>query len=122
MHLLRRLLSAVPADADQLGRIDQAGHLGRRQALECAFEADLSQAGRGLPNNPPRWPEVAEIVKKILYAYKEDARDWERVGEWIDRIGWPRFFEMTDMAFTKHHIDDYRGGREALNASTHIHF
>ena len=23
-----------------------------------------------LPNNPPRWPEVEEVVRKILYAYK----------------------------------------------------
>ncbi len=76
----------------------------------------------GLPNNPPRWPEVAAIVKKILYAYKEDARDWERVGEWIERIGWPRFFELTDLAFTKHLIDDWRGARSSLNASAHIHF
>ena len=75
-----------------------------------------------LPNNPPRWPEVTEIVLKILHAYKNDARHWERVGEWIDRIGWPRFFEMVDMPFTKHHIDDFRGGRTALNTSAHIHF
>ncbi|MBT7941937.1 MAG: dissimilatory-type sulfite reductase subunit beta [Alphaproteobacteria bacterium] len=75
-----------------------------------------------LPNNAPRWPEVAEVVKNILYAYKEDARDFERVGEWIDRIGWPRFFEMADLQFTHHLIDDYRGGRTTLNSSTHIHF
>jgi sulfite reductase beta subunit len=76
----------------------------------------------GLPNNPPRWPEVAEVVKKILYAYKDDARAWERMGEWIDRIGWPRFFEMTGLAFTRHHIDNWRGGRHSLNQSAHIHF
>jgi sulfite reductase beta subunit len=76
----------------------------------------------GLPNNPPRWPEVTEVVKTILFAYKEDARAWERVGEWIDRIGWPRFFEMTGLAFTKHHIEDFRSGRSSLNASAHIHF
>ncbi|NIA26911.1 MAG: dissimilatory-type sulfite reductase subunit beta [Desulfobulbaceae bacterium] len=75
-----------------------------------------------LPNNPPRWPEVTEVVKTILHAYKEDARAWERVGEWIDRIGWPRFFEMTGLAFTKHQIEDWRGGRAALNASAHLHF
>lgn len=75
-----------------------------------------------LPNNPPRWPEVAEIVKTILYAYKEDARDWERVGEWIDRIGWPRFFEMTGLGFTKHHLDTWHGGRKSLNASAHVYF
>ena len=76
----------------------------------------------GVPNNPPRWPEAAEIVKKILYAYKEDGRPWERMGEWIERIGWPRFFEMTELAFTRHHIDDWRGARRSLNASAHIHF
>jgi sulfite reductase beta subunit len=69
-----------------------------------------------------RWPEVGEVVKTILYAYKDNARDWERVGEWIERIGWPRFFELIDVPFTRHHIDDFRGGRHALNASTHIHF
>ena len=76
----------------------------------------------GLPNNAPRWPEVAEIVKKILKAYKEDGRPWERMSEWIDRIGWPRFFELTSLPFTKHHIEDWRGGRNALNQSTHVHF
>jgi sulfite reductase beta subunit len=76
----------------------------------------------GLPNNPPRWPEVAEVVKTILYAYKENARAWERMNEWIDRIGWPRFFELTGLPFTKFHIDDWRGGRASLNASSHVHF
>jgi len=75
-----------------------------------------------LPNNAPRWPEVGAVVKKILYAYKEDARHFERVGEWIDRIGWQRFFEMIDTPFTHHHIDDFRGGRASLNASAHVHF
>ncbi|TAN70633.1 MAG: dissimilatory-type sulfite reductase subunit beta [Magnetospirillum sp.] len=76
----------------------------------------------GLPNNAPRWPEVAEVVKKILYTYKADARPWERVGEWVERIGWPRFFEMTELPFTKYHVDTWRGGRANLNASSHLHF
>jgi sulfite reductase beta subunit len=76
----------------------------------------------GIPNHPPRWPEAAQIVKQILGAYKEGARDWERLGEWIERIGWPRFFEGTGLPFTKHLIDDYKGARGTLNASTHIRF
>jgi len=76
----------------------------------------------GLPNNAPRWPEVATVVKRILHEYKNDARPWERMNEWIDRIGWPRFFELTDLPFTKYHIEDWRGGRNSLNASSHIHF
>ncbi|MBI2311547.1 MAG: dissimilatory-type sulfite reductase subunit beta [Betaproteobacteria bacterium] len=76
----------------------------------------------GLPNNPPRWPEVAEVVKSILRVYKADARSWERLSDWVERIGWPGFFEKTGLPFTKHHIDDWRGGRATLNASAHIRF
>jgi sulfite reductase beta subunit len=76
----------------------------------------------GIPNNPPRWPEVSEVVRKILNTYKADGRPWERVSDWIDRIGWPAFFEKTGLPFTKYHIDNWRGGRSTLNASTHIRF
>ncbi len=75
-----------------------------------------------VPNNPPRWPEAGAIVKKILSVYKEDARDWERVGEWVERIGWPAFFEKTGLPFTKFHINDWKGSRHQLNASAHIRF
>jgi len=75
-----------------------------------------------IPNNAPRWPEVAAIVKKILKAYKENAKEWERMGEWVERIGWKRFFELTDLPFTKYHIDNWRGSRNNLNQSAHIRF
>ena len=75
-----------------------------------------------IPNNAPRWPEAADVVKRILRAYKEDAKAWERVGEWIDRIGWPRFFELTGLPFTKFHLETWKGGRSALNASAQIRF
>ena len=76
----------------------------------------------GIPNNPPRWPEVSEVVLKILKVYKEDAKDWERMGEWAERIGWPTFFEKTGLPFTKYHIDTWRGSRASLNNSAHIRF
>jgi sulfite reductase beta subunit len=82
----------------------------------------MKMVASGLPNNPPRWPEVSAMVKKILYTYKEDARSWERVADWIERIGWPAFFEKCDLPFTKYLIDDWRGSRSSLNASTHIRF
>ena len=75
-----------------------------------------------LPNNPPHWPEVNAVVRKIVEAYKADAKHWERMGEWIDRIGWNRFFDMTELAFTKHHLDTWDGSRKTMNASAHIHF
>ena len=76
----------------------------------------------GIPNNPPRWPEATAIVKRILRAYQQDARDWERINDWIERIGWPRFFELTGLPFTRYHIDNWRGARASLNASTHLRF
>mgnify|MGYP005666569441 CR=1 FL=1 len=54
----------------------------------------------GIPNNPPRWPEATAIVKRILRAYRDDAKDWERINDWVARIGWPRFFELTGLPFT----------------------
>jgi sulfite reductase beta subunit len=60
-----------------------------------------------LPNNPPRWPEVVEVVKKIVETWASEAKPHERMGEWISRIGWPAFFDKTGLEFTDKHIDDY---------------
>ncbi len=76
----------------------------------------------GIPNNPPRWPEATAVVKRILRAYRDDARDWERINDWIERIGWPQFFERAGLPFTKFHINNWRGSRSSLNASAHIRF
>ena len=61
-----------------------------------------------LPNNPPRWPEVTDAVKNLVEVWAANAWNNERMGEWIERVGWPRFFELTGIEFTKQHIDDYR--------------
>ena len=53
------------------------------------------------PQQPAALAGGEEVVLKILYAYKENGKPWERMGEWIDRIGWPRFFELTGLAFHK---------------------
>ena len=73
-----------------------------------------------IPNNPPRWPEAVDAVKTILDAYIRGARKGERVAEWIDRIGWPRFFKETGFEFTKYHIDDFRLGECTMNYSNHV--
>ena len=74
----------------------------------------------GLPNNPPRWPEVSEAVGKILNAYKKGAKEYERIGEWIERIGWKKFFEVTGFEFTKYHIDTFRFARTTFNTSAQV--
>ncbi len=75
-----------------------------------------------LPNNPPRWPEVVEAVTNIVNVYAENARKHERLGEWIERIGWPRFFEKTGIPFTRYHIDDFKHAGLTYARSTHLKF
>jgi sulfite reductase beta subunit len=60
-----------------------------------------------LPNNPPRWPEVVDAIKNIVDVYAARAREGERVSEWIERIGWEKFFRLTGIEFTDKHIDDF---------------
>ena len=83
---------------------------------------NMKLVAHGLPNNPPRWPEVNAIVKRILTAYKKGGKDWERMGEWIERIGWRRFFDETGLDFDKYMIDNYRHARVSLNQSAHVRF
>lgn len=73
-----------------------------------------------LPNNPPRWPEVTKAIKIILDAYIAGAKKHERVGEWIERIGWEKFFAVTGIPFTWQHIDDWTYTFETLRTYAHI--
>ncbi|MDR5727147.1 MAG: dissimilatory-type sulfite reductase subunit beta [Terriglobia bacterium] len=75
-----------------------------------------------LPNNPPRWPEVVNAVVNIVNVYVENARKHERMGEWIDRIGWPRFFDLTGIEFTRYHIDDFKNAGLTYARSAHIRY
>jgi sulfite reductase beta subunit len=71
-----------------------------------------------IPNNPPRWPEVTSIVGKIVDVYANNARPFERVGEWIERIGWERFFKLTGLPFVEQSIDDFEMARETFRTTT----
>ncbi len=75
-----------------------------------------------LPNNFPRFPEVVDSVKKIVEAYAKDAKKYERLGDWAERIGWERFFEKCGLDFTEHLIDDYRLAYDTWRTSTHFKY
>src|SRR5512136_2981280 len=60
-----------------------------------------------LPNNPPRWPEVTTAIRNIVETWAGHAHEHERMGEWIERIGWERFFDLSGIPFTAQLIDDY---------------
>lgn len=73
-----------------------------------------------IPNNPPRWPEVVDAVENIVNVWAENAKKHERIGEWIDRIGWPKFFKMTGIEFAKEHIDDFKHAGLTFKRSVHL--
>ncbi|ADK84329.1 dissimilatory sulfite reductase beta subunit [Desulfarculus baarsii DSM 2075] len=71
-----------------------------------------------IPNEPPRWESTVKAITTILEAYVSGAKRYERIGEWIERIGWERFFDVTGFEFTKRHIDDYRFAATTWRTST----
>jgi sulfite reductase beta subunit len=75
-----------------------------------------------IPNNPPRWPEVTTAVKNLVELWAKNARKYERMGEWIERIGWPKFFKMSGIEFEKEHIDDFKHAGLTFKRSTHLTF
>jgi sulfite reductase beta subunit len=75
-----------------------------------------------LPNTPPRWPETVAAVKNILEVYAKDAKKYERVGEWAERIGWEKFFEKCNIPFTDKSIDDYRLAYDTWRTTTQFKF
>jgi len=75
-----------------------------------------------LPNNPPRWPEVTGAIRNLVELWADNARKYERMGEWIERIGWPKFFKMAGIEFQKEHIDDFKHAGLTFKRSTHLTF
>jgi len=75
-----------------------------------------------IPNNPPRWPEVTAAVKNLVELWAKNAKKYERMGEWIERIGWPKFFKMAGIKFQKEHIDDFKHAGLTFKRSTHLTF
>lgn len=75
-----------------------------------------------IPNNPPRWPEVTQAVRDLVELWASNAKKYERMGEWINRIGWPKFFRMSGIEFQKEHIDDFKHAGLTYKRSTHLTF
>jgi len=73
-----------------------------------------------IPNEPPRWPSVVKAVRNIVEVWASDARPYERMGEWIERITWPRFYQKTGIEFAKEHIDDFKHAGLSFNRTAGI--
>lgn len=61
-----------------------------------------------MPNETPRWPTMTNTIKNMINAYSNGANKYERLGDWAERIGWERFFDVCGLDFTHHLIDDFR--------------
>jgi sulfite reductase beta subunit len=70
-----------------------------------------------LPNNPPRWPEVTDAVRNIVETWASHARKHERMGDWIERVGWEKFFALTGIPFTVQLIDDFTLAPETFRST-----
>jgi sulfite reductase beta subunit len=59
-------------------------------------------------------------VHKLVDLWAANAQNHERMGEWIERIGWPKFFRMSGIPFEKQHIDDFKHAGLTFKRSTHL--
>ncbi len=75
-----------------------------------------------ISNEPPRWPKVVAAVKHIVEVYASHARKHERIAEWIDRIGWEKFFKLTGIEFTFQCIDDFTFMRDTMRTAATFKF
>jgi len=73
-----------------------------------------------IENDPPRWPAVTDAIVNIVDVWRGDAKKHERIGEWIERIGWPKFFQKTGIEFEKAHIDDFKYAGLSFKRSAHL--
>lgn len=72
-----------------------------------------------MPNEPPHYPKTVKVVRKIVETWKKDAKKGERIADWVERIGWEKFFERTGLPFFEQNLEylDLRGITTLRNAS-----
>ena len=75
-----------------------------------------------IQNEPPRWNTVTTAVKKLVELWAAKAHSGERMGEWINRIGWERFFDLAELPFTDKHIDDFTYATTTFRSTTQFKF
>jgi sulfite reductase beta subunit len=54
-----------------------------------------------VPANPPGYKEIVAVVKKIIDEWRKDAKQGERIGDWLMRIGYEEFYKRLNIPVTK---------------------
>jgi sulfite reductase beta subunit len=75
-----------------------------------------------IPNEPPRWDSLVAAIRNLVEIWVKDAKKGERYGEWIERIGWEKFFEKANLPFTDKHIDDFTFSVPTFRSTTQFKF
>lgn len=72
-----------------------------------------------LPNEPPYYEKTVAVIRKIVETWKKDAKKGERIADWVDRIGWEKFFDKTGLPFFDQNLEalDVRGIMTLRNGS-----
>ena len=123
VHVLRQLLHGLPGHAARRSGKRRPLDLCGRESEQCAHRAEVFEAGDSVPaEQPAALARGGGRGQNLVDVYAAHARKFERMGEWIDRIGWPRFFELTGIPFTRYHIDDFKHAGLTYARSTHIRF
>lgn len=58
-----------------------------------------------IPNEPPHWTKVVDIVEKIMVNYEQRGESEEHIGDWIKREGWEQFFATCQIPFDPRIVD-----------------
>ncbi len=72
-----------------------------------------------MPNEPPNYPKTVRVIRRIIETWNDDAADGERIADWVERIGWEKFFEKTGLPFFEQSMEylDIRGITTLRNGS-----
>lgn len=72
-----------------------------------------------LPNEPPHYEKTVSVIRNIVETWKADAKRGERIADWLERIGWEKFFDKTGLPFFRQSMEsfDVRGIMTLRNGS-----
>ena len=106
-------ISAISAgSADYSAAANALAKSKSSQGLELVLYTKTG-LGDGQQANNPWLQEFPDPITRVSWdnyvtISNADAKKYERLGEWAERIGWERFFEKCEIDFTHHLIDDFR--------------
>ena len=92
--------------------------IGRDRGVAIAVGGMASNTTRGprlakivvpfMPTNGvAEYAEAVKVVARIVEAWRSQAREGERLGDFTERIGWPAFFRLVGLPFDARVIDNF---------------